>query len=325
MNRRRKLLLAIGALGAWPCAHAQAKVHRVGVLSAGNREATRFLFGAFEAGMRDLKYVDGRDLALEYRFAEGMFERLPSLAAELVRLRPVALLVHTTPANLAAKKATAEIPIVMVGVADPVGVGLVPSLARQGGNITGITNITAELAGKRLELLKEIMPKATRIAVLVNPNDANAPLQLRNAEGAARVLGVELHPVLEIRRVEDLEGAFAAAVKEGAGAAIRMVDPLGTSGRKQTVGLAARHRLPVVYPYREDVEAGGLISYGPNLPDQFRQAATLVDKILKGAKPADLPVAQPTRFELAINMKTARALGVTIPRSILLRADRVIE
>jgi len=319
--------VAFGALAVASRLHAQAqaRVYRVGVLSAGNREASRHLFGAFEAGMRDLKYVAGQNLTLEYRFAEGKFELLPSLAAELVRLKPDALLVHSTPGNLAAKKATTEIPIVMVAVADPVGVGLVASLARPGGNITGITNITAELAGKRVELLKEILPGASRFAVIVNPNDPNAQLQIRSAEGAARALGVQLHPVLEVRSVEDLESAFSAAVKSRAGAAIRMVDPLVASTRKRTVELTIKHRLPVVYAFREDAEAGGLIAYGTNLHDQFRGAAIFVDKILKGAKPADLPVEQPTRFELVINLKTAKALGITIPRTVLLRADRVIE
>jgi len=199
------------------------------------------------------------------------------------------------------------------------------NLARPGGNITGITNIAAELAGKRLELLKEIMPRVSRIAVLLNPDDPVAAVQMRNAEGAARSLGIQLQPIVQVRSAEDLEGAIAASVKGGAGAAIRMVDPLNNSLRKRTVELAAKHRLPIMYPFREDAEAGGLISYGTNLPDQFRRAATFVDKILKGAKPDDLPVEQPTKFELVINMKTAKALGLTIPQPFLMRADKVIE
>ena len=327
MIKRRKLLLALGMLPAWAQLQAQtpARIHRIGILSASGRGASRANFEAFETGLRELGYVDGKNAVFEYRFADGKFERLQSLAAELVQLKPGVLLVHTTPANLAAKKATREIPIVMVGVADPVGVGLVPDLARPGGNITGMTNISAELAGKRLDLLKEILPQASRIAVIVNPGDANAQLQMRSATEAAVRLKIQLQPVVEVRAAEDLDRAFEAIVKGGARAAIRMVDPLGSSLRKQTADLAARHRLPVMYPFREDAEAGGLISYGTNLPDQFRRAAAFVDKILKGARPADLPVEQPTKFELVINLKTAKALGLTIPPSVLARADEVIE
>jgi len=324
MNRRDFTIL-LGTAAAWPGAYAQARVYRVGVLSAATREGQRHFFDAFEAGMRDLHYVDGQNVKFEYLFADGKFERLPALAAELVRRKPDVLLAHSTPGSLAAKKATADIGIVIVGVADPVGVGLVSSLARPGGNITGITNITAQLAGKRLDLLKEILPKVSQFAVIVNPNDPNIGLQMRSAEAAARALGIRLQPVLEVRRESDLEAAFLAASKAHAGAAIRMVDPLVTIARNRTVALAAKYKLPVVYAFREDAEAGGLIAYGTNLSDQYRGAATLIDKILKGAKPADLPVEQPTRFELTINMKSAKALGVAIPQSILLRADKVIE
>ncbi len=318
--------LAIAVFTSLPAIGAQpAKVVRIGYLGATVMSAQGPLLDAFRQGLRELGYVEGQNLVLEYRSAEGKFERLPSLAGELVRLKPDVLLVATTPANLAAKKATTTIPIVMVSVADPVGVGLVPSLARPGGNITGITNITAELAGKRLELLKEAVPGAARFAVLVNPDDQNTPLQMRSAEAAARSLGVHLHPVVAVRSGNDLEGAFEAAVKGGAGAAIRMVDPLGSALRRRQAELAAKHHLPVIYAFREDAEAGGLMSYGTNLREQYRQAATFVDKILRGAKPADLPVEQPTRFELVVNLKTAKALGLTIPRSILVRADQVIE
>jgi putative ABC transport system substrate-binding protein len=324
------LLLALGTLPAWfwlSGARAQTapKVYRVGILSPVDREAARPWFSAFEAGLQELGYVAGQNIALEYRFADGRFERLPARAGELVRLRPDVLLVQSTPANLAAKQATAEIPIVMINVADPVGAGLVASLARPGGNITGITNISADLAGKRVELLKEIMPQLSRMAVLLNPGDPNAALQMRSAESAARKLNVELQPVAEVRRAEDLEGAILACVRGGAGAAIRMVDPLGNPLRRRTVELAARHRLPIIYAFREDAEAGGLVSYGTNLPDQFKRAATFVDRILKGAKPDELPVEQPTNFELVINMKAAKALGLAIPQPFLLRADKVIE
>ena len=215
--------------------------------------------------------------------------------------------------------------MVVVLVADPVGAGIVQSLPRPGGNITGITNIVAELAGKRLELLKQMVPGASRVAVFVNPDSQNAPLQLRSAQAAASRLGIELRPLLEIRKPADLEPAFEAAVRARAGAAIRMIDPLVFMLREQTAALSIQHHLPVIYPSREDVEAGGLVSYGTNVPEQYRQAAGLVDKILKGARPADLPVEQPTKFELVINQKSAKALGLTIPQALRLRADEVIE
>lgn len=264
-------------------------------------------------------------MILDERYAEGKVERLPALAQELMRRKPDVLLVSTTPGNVAAKAATSTIPIVMVLVADPVGAGIVPSLARPAGNITGITNIVAELAGKRLEILKEIVPAASRIAVLVNPNSQNAPLQIRSAETAALKLGVELGPILEVRSPGDLEPAFEGAVRARATAAIRMIDPLVFMLREETATLAIKHRLPVIYPSREDVEAGGLVAYGTNVPEQYRQAASFVDKIFRGAKPADLPVEQPTKFDLVINLKTAKALGLTVPPSVLLRADQVID
>jgi putative ABC transport system substrate-binding protein len=275
--------------------------------------------------LRELNYAIGKSVILDYRFAEGRFDRLPTLAAELVRSKPDVLVAHTTPGSLAAKRATQDIPIVMVGIADPIGVGLVTSLARPSGNITGITNITAELAGKRLELLKEIVPRISQVAVFVNPDDANAQIQMKNAESAALALGIRLHPVIPMRNVSDVDRAFTLALKEGAGAAIRMVDPMSSATRQRTAELTLKHRLPVIYAFRQDAEAGSLIAYGTNLPDQFRRAATYVDKILKGTKPADLPVEQPTTFELAINLKTAKALGIAIPPTIMLQATRVIE
>ena len=315
------LALAPIAVAAPPA----GKVNRVGHLSGSGEAASQSFVDAFREGMRALGYVDGKNLTIEGRYAEGKVDRLPSLAQELIQRNPDVLLVSTTPGNLAAKAATSTIPIVMVLVADPVGAGIVTNLARPGGNITGITNIVAELAGKRLEILKEIVPTASRVAVLVNPDNPNAPPQMRSAEAAARALGIKLGPVLAVRSPDDLEKAFQGAVQARAAAAIRMIDPLVFILRKQTAALEAKHRLPVIYPSREDVEAGGLVAYGANIPGQYRQAATFVDKILRGAKPADLPVEQPTKFELVINMKTAKALGIKIPQTILVRADRVIE
>jgi putative ABC transport system substrate-binding protein len=280
---------------------------------------------AFREGMRAHGHVEGQTFIMDERYAEGNFERLPSLIQELIQLKPDALLVATTPGNLAAKAATSTIPIVFVLVADPVGAGIVPSLARQGGNVTGVTNIVAELGVKRLELLKEIFPNASQIAIMVNPNDQNTPLQMRYAEEGARRLGIKLGPILEVRNPGDLEKAFEAASKANALAAVRMIDPLVFMLRKQTAALSVKYRLPMIFPSQEDVDDGGLLSYGANAPDQFRQAATMVDKILHGTKPAAIPLEQPTKFDLVINMKTAKALGIKFPNSIMVQATKVIE
>ena len=325
---RRKLLWAAAAGLAAPIgvqAQGSAQPRRIAHLSGSGEWASRPFLDAFRDGLRALGLVEGKGYVLEQRYAEGRVERLAVLALELVANTPDVLLVSTTPAALAAKAATTSVPIVVVLVADPVGAGIVQSLARPGGNITGVTNIVAELAGKRLELLKELVPGASRIAVFVNPDSQNAPLQLRSAAAAARTLGVELRPVLELRRAEDLERAFSSAAQARAQAGIRMIDPLVFMLREQTAALAIQYRLPMIYPSREDVQAGGLVSYGTNVPSQYRQAAVMVEQILKGAKPADMPVEQPTKFELVINLKTAKALGIVIPQSLLLRADEVIE
>ena len=282
-------------------------------------------FDLLRRGMAERGYVEGHNIVYERRHAEGHFERLPDLVRELITRSPDALLVATTPAAVAAKAATKSVPIVIVAVADPVGTGLVQSLAHPGGNITGITNMTAELTGKRLQIIKELVPAASRIAVLINPDDPNAASQLHYAEAAAKELHVELQPIAHIRSAADLEAAFAAAVGAKAGAAIRMVDPLQPSLAAQTAVAEVKYRLPVVHAFRSNVSAGSLVSYGADGPSQFGQAAGLLDRILKGAKPADLPVEQPTKFDLAINLKTAKALGLTVPQSILTRADEIIE
>ncbi len=326
--KRRGFLLGIGAAAMAPrMARAQqgGKVYRLGQLSGGTQSSRAPLLAAFVRGMRELGYVEGQNLSIEHRYADERFDRLPTLARELVERKPDALLVSTTPANLAAKAATSSIPIVMVGVADPVGVGLVESLARPGGNLTGITNIGAELAGKRLEILKEIIPSASTVAVFINPDDQNAPLQMRSARLAAARLAIELSPILNVRKADDLPTSFEAAKRARASAALRMIDPLASTLRNETIALAARHRLPIAYAFREDVIAGGFVSYGPSLPAQYHQAASFVHKIFNGARPDELPVEQPTRFEFALNLKTAKTLGIAVPPHIQVRADEVIE
>ena len=328
MDRRRFLLTSVAVALAAPLAgEAQQaeKVYRVGYLGGQSESVDDPFLAAFRHGMHRLGYVEGRNLVLVARFANGQFDRFPSLAQELVRLNPDALLVATVVGIRAAKAATATIPIVFVQVGDPVGVGLVPNLARPGGNITGITNIAAELTGKRLELLKEIVPSASRIAVLVNPDAPIAAIQIRNAEAAARALGLQLQPPWTVRDVATLEAAFRSAVQSGASAALRLVDFAANTLRVETAKLAVKHRLPVMYSSREDVDVGGLVAYGASVPAQYEQAATFVHKISRGARPGDLPVEQPTKFELVINLKTAKALGLTIPPSLLARADQIIE
>jgi putative tryptophan/tyrosine transport system substrate-binding protein len=328
MDRRTVVGAVAGYLLAAPLAGlAQqfGKMYRIAHLSGSGQVASKAFINAFREGMAAIGYREGENIVLDERYAEGDVQRLPSLALELINSKPDVLLVSTTPGNLAAKAATSTIPIVMVLVADPVGAGVVTSLAKPGGNITGITNIVAELAGKRLEIVKEIIPGLSRVAVLVNPDSQNAPLQMRSAEDTARALGIELGPVIAVRSADDLEKAFESAARAHSRAAIRMIDPLVFMLRKETAALATKYRLPMIYPSSEDVEAGGLVAYGTNVPEQYRLAATFVNKILHGARPSDIPVEQPTKFDLVINMKTAKALGLTIPQSLLLRADKLIK
>jgi putative ABC transport system substrate-binding protein len=296
------------------------KVSRIGYLADPSGPTVE----AFRHGLREFGYVEGQNITLEYRWSGGKIDRFPALAAELVQLKVDIIVVASTPAGLAAKHATTTIPIVMAAGGDPVGSGLVGSLARPGGNITGLSNLAEDLIAKLLELLKAAIPTVSRVAVLANPDNRVHPTFLKEIEGAARTLSVVLSP-LEARGPDELEGAFTRAIRERAGALIVLPDPMFVSHRAPIVSLAAKKRLPTIYGFREFVDAGGLMSYGVNLQDNFRRAAGYVDKILKGAKPADLPVEQPTKFELVINMKTAKALGLTIPRSLLLRADEVIQ
>jgi ABC-type uncharacterized transport system substrate-binding protein len=307
-------------------AQAVGKVHRIGILGnvpLTNPEGAR-LWGAFIQGLRDLGYVEGQNITIEQRYSEGQYERLPDLAADLVRL-PVDVIVAPATQNvLVAKQATRTIPIVMTGAGDPVGNGLVASLARPGGNVTGLSILAFETVGKQLELLKEIVPRFSRVAVLGNPTTQMYPLWLGEVQAAARSLAVQLQ-ILGARGPDDFERAFAAMTRERAGALLVPTDGMFLLHRTRIVELAAKSRLPAIYGTKEYVDVGGLMVYAASLRDSFRRAATYVDKILKGAKPADLPVEQPTKFELVINMRTAKALGLTIPQSVLLRADEVIQ
>lgn len=330
MISRREWLVAlgIGALAAPLASFAQqrpAKIARIGYLGLGSAQGFYTeLLASLRAGLGKLGYVEGKSIVFEYRFAEDKRERLPGLAAELVRGRVDVIVTHGTPETRAAKQATGTIPIVMASVGDPVGAGLVASLARPGGNITGLTNIDVGLAAKRLEILKEVLPKLSRVAVLRNPTNPSTVLQFEETQAAARLLGIELQ-LLDVRDSREIESAFPAIAKARAGAITVMADPLFLGRQKQIADLAMANRLPSIFARNENAEAGGLLSYGPKLADLYRQAATFVDRILKGAKPADLPVEQPTRFSLVINRKTASALGITIPHSLLVRADGVIE
>jgi putative ABC transport system substrate-binding protein len=329
VTTRRTFLgtLAGGLLTASRGAHAQpgGKVHRIGYLGSGSSASNPHLPGAFRQGLRDLGWIDGQNIVIEYRFADGHLDRLPALAAEVVRLKVDVIAASPTPAALAAKNATGTIPIVFTSVPDPVGLGLVASLARPGGNVTGLTySVGFNIFGKDLELLKEAVPRARRVAVLSNPASPSQPLTMSEIRDAARSLGLSLL-LVDARGPGDFEGAFAAMAKERVEALFVVTDPAFIPHRARLAELTTKNRLPSIFTQREDAEAGALMSYGPSLSDIYRRAATYVDKILKGAKPADLPVEQPTKFELVINLKTARAIGLTLPQSLVQRADEVIR
>jgi ABC-type uncharacterized transport system substrate-binding protein len=300
------------------------KVQRVGVLMLASLSARPQQWEAFRQGLREHGYVEGQNILLEFRSAEGKLYRLAELAAELIQTKVDVIVASGTEASQAAKKATGTIPVVMSNTGDPVGAGIVANLARPGGNITGLSLLATELSAKRLELLKETLPKLARVAVLWNPSNASVVLKFKETEAAARVLGVQLQS-LQVQRPSDLESAFQAASHARTDALVTADDQFLSSQRVQIVGLAMRHRLPMASEFREFAVAGGLISYGPSLTDLARRAAVYVDKILKGAKPGDLPIQQPTKFELVVNLKTAKALGLTIPQTLLQRADQVIE
>jgi putative ABC transport system substrate-binding protein len=302
-------------------AQQPSNVPRIGYLSP---DSDAPLLKAFRQGLRDLGWVEGQNIAVEVRSAEGKYERLSQLAAELVRLKVDVIVASSTPVALAAKQATTTIPIVIQFVADPIGSGLVASLARPGGNITGWTHLGRELRGKYMELVKAAVPGATRIGVLWNPaNPIHGP-SLKDVEAAAQVLKVQLHGV-GMQDPEEVESAFSALARKHVEALVVLPDGMFQAQGARIIALAARSRLPAIYGMTELAKAGGLIGYGVNFFDMYRHGASFVDRILKGAKPADLPIEQPTKFELVINLKTAKALGLTIPQSILIRADEVIQ
>ncbi len=305
-------------------AQQSTKIPRIGVLGATDPSTNSARIEAFRQGLRELGYIEGKNIVIEYRWAEGKSERLPDLAAELVRLK-VDIIITAGPAvTRPAKGATSTIPIVLAFDNDPVGSGFVSSLARPGGNITGLSALLPELSGKRLEILKEVIPKATQMVVLGTSTQPGTTQASKEIEIAARAFGVK-HQFQDIIGPKDIESAFRAARKGRADAALVLSSAVVFSHRTQFAALAVKNRLPVIFPQSEFVEDGGLMSYAPNYPDLFHRAATYVDKILKGAKPADLPVEQPTKFEFVVNLKAAKAIGLTIPPNVLVRADRVIR
>lgn len=317
--------LALAVLAASLAVDAQqpATGHRIGWIGNDPPDASR-PFGAFRQGLGELGWVEGRNVVIEHRHSAGMSERFPALAAELVRLQVDLIVASATPATLAAKRATTTIPIVGVGLPDPVGQGLAASLVRPGGNVTGLAFLFPELAAKRLELLKEALPGVSRVTVLWNEANPGNVRQIEETKRAAQTLGLKLQSA-PIRSPKDFQAAFAALTRTRAEAVVVLGDPLTITYRSQIVEFAAKSRLPTIHPFRESVEAGGLMAYGVDLLDMYRRAASYVDKILRGAKPADLPIEQPTKFEFVINIKAAKALGLTIPPSLLLRADHVVE
>ena len=315
------MLLAVGVTAQ---AQQPARIHRIGILSPVSGSVFPARVEAFRQRLRQLGYVEGKNILIEYRYAEGKRERLPDLAAELVRLKVDIIVTIGPSATLAAKKASGTIPIVIASAADPVGTGLVSSLAQPGGNITGLSLMAPDLDGKRLELLKEAFPKVVRVAFLWQPGGTRGNLTLTEMEAAAKALGLKLLS-LQVRGLDDFEGAFARAKKERAQALITTTGGLINTQRRQVLDFAAKNRLPAIYHYSEFVEAGGLMSYGPDNTDLWRRAADFVDKILKGAKPADLPVQQATKFEFVVNLNAAKQIGLTIPQRVLARADRVIR
>ena len=310
------------------CSLAEAqpskKTPRIGFLGNSTRALEEHLIGPFLNGLRDLGYVEKKNIIIDYRWAEGKYERFPSLIAEMIAIPVDVIVTAGTPASLAVKKATNSIPLVMIAVGDPVGTGLIKSLHHPGGNVTGLTSIAADLEGKRLELLREVIPKVSHVAVLWNPVSPFQVVSEKELKAAAEKLHIKVLS-LAVKAAEQLDNAFGIIGKERPEALLVLADRLFLHNRARIMEFAVRNRLPGVHAYQELVEIGGLMSYGPSYPDMHKRAATYVDKILKGRKPADLPVEQPTKFELVINLKTAKQIGLTIPPNVLARADKVIK
>ncbi len=318
------LILSLLTAPLTSTAQQAAKVPRLGLLIPGSSSAFAPRIEAFRYGLRDLGYVEGRNITMEYRFAEGQDDRLPALVAELIRLQVDIIVTDGEAAIRAAQHATTTIPIVMAVSGDPVGIGHVASLARPGGNITGLSFMQPEVSGKRLELLQEAVPKLSHVAVLWDPANPSSTLGFKETQTAAHALGLPLQS-LEVRGPDEFDQAFAAMTSEHADALVVLSNPLFFEHRRQLAELAVKHRLPAIFLFREYVEAGGLMAYGANLNAMYRRAAYYVDRILKGTKPADLPVEQPMKLELVLNLKTAQALGITLPPSILFQADEVLK
>ena len=328
--KRRKFLCLLGGMAAAPLAGPLAaraqpgRTRRIGFLGNSTAALEANLIGPFREQLHALGYQEGRNMQIEFRWAEGQYERFPKLITELLAAKVEVIVTAGTPATLAVKKATTTVPLVMIAVGDPVGNGIVPSLARPGGNVTGLSSIAPELEGKRLELLREIIPNLSHVAMLLNPSNPFHVTSLKQARPAAEKLRIKL-TVLEVKKSEDLEGAFSAILRERPEGVLILADRVFLHNRRALMDFATKNRLPTMLPYKELVEAGGLMSYGPSYEGMHRRAADYVDKILKGAKPGDLPVELPTKFDLRVNLKAAKAIGLKIPESFLLRADQVIE
>jgi len=327
IKRRKFLTLFGGAVLAWPLAvraQPMAKVWHVGMLETTAATLNATNLDAFKQALRQLGYIEGQNLIVEYRSGDGHIERFPQLAAELVRLNVDIIITRGTPAALAAKKATATIPIVMAAIREPVETGMVASLARPGGNVTGLSAFVTELTAKRIEIMREVIPQLSRMALIDNMANRSVPAQWDETKRAAFALGIQPQ-LYDVRKAEDIERAFSSAIAQRVNALSVGNDSVVIANRIQVVQLAAKHRLPAIYATRDFVDAGGLLSYAAHYPDLYRRAAAYVDKIFKGAKPADLPVEQPTKFEIVVNLKAASALGLTVPSTLLARADEVIE
>jgi putative tryptophan/tyrosine transport system substrate-binding protein len=323
--RRREFITLVGSAVAWPLgAHAQQKIPRIGFMGNSTAALETNLVDAFREGLRELGYEEGRNIAIEYRWADGNYDRFPTLAEELIGAKVDAIVTAGTPAALAVKRATTTVPLVMVAVGDPIGTGLVSSLARPGGNLTGLSSIAPDLEGKRLQLLREVLPALSHVAMFVNSLNPFHVSSMKQARAAAQAMGIKLQ-LHDIPKSEDLDDAFAAIRKERPDALLILADRVFLHNRQRMMDFTNEQRLPNINAYKELVEVGGLMSYGPSYEDMHKRAAIYVDKILKGTKPADLPIEQPSKFTFIVNLKAAKALGVTVPSQLLGLADQLIE